>query len=123
MIVGTGAAPARQLGGSGPERRLRCLARRGMLHSECQAIDHIRLAAGDHLDLTEAAGHETAWVVCRGRARLTGEPGELTAGDVVVVPVDARPSLTVLTGPVELLRVAVLADETARRLPRRRPVA
>ncbi|MEK8104585.1 hypothetical protein NKG94_04240 [Micromonospora sp. M12] len=66
MIVDNGTAPARRTDGAGPDRRIRCLARRGMLHSECQAIDHIRMAAGDHLDLTEADGHETAWVVCRG---------------------------------------------------------
>ncbi|MBM0276138.1 hypothetical protein [Micromonospora tarensis] len=123
MIVETGPAPARRTDGAGPDRQLRCLARRGMLHSECQAIDHLRLATGDHLDLTEAAGHETAWVVCRGRASLTGQPGQLTAGDVVVVPVGSRPGLTVLSGPLELLRVAVLTAEAARRLPQRRPVA
>ncbi|MDG4810778.1 hypothetical protein O7634_28820 [Micromonospora sp. WMMD1120] len=123
MIVSNGPAPARRADGSGPERHLRCLARRGMLHSECQAVDHLRLATGDHLDLTEAAGHETAWVICRGRARVSGASGDLAAGDVVLVPDGARPRLTVVSGPLEVLRVAVLAGETARLLPPRRPVA
>lgn len=122
MIVTTGA-PARLTGPAGRERRVRCLARRGMLHSECQAVDHLRLADGDHLDLVEAAGHETAWVLCRGRAALAGEPGELGAGDVILVPDGCRPQLTVRSGPVELLRIALVTGETSRRLPPRRPVA
>lgn len=130
MIITTGAAPARVTRPDGPERRVRCLARRGMLHSECQAIDHLWLATGDRLDLAEAAGHETAWAVCRGRAGLSAEPGdrtaaprELTAGDVVLVPSGSHPVLTVRQGPLGLLRVAVVGDEAARRLPTRRPVA
>ena len=130
MIITTGAAPARVARTDGPERRVRCLARRGMLHSECQAVDHLELATGDHLDLAEAAGHETAWVVCRGRGGLSVEPGdptaethELTPGDVVLVPSGGHPVLTVLDGPLGLLRIAVLSDAAARRLPSRRPVA
>jgi hypothetical protein len=123
MIITTGAAPARVTGASGPERRVRCLARRGMLHSECQAIDHLSLVTGDRLDLTEAAGHETAWVVCRGHGTLTGEPDGLAPGDVVLVPAGGRPMLTVHAGPMELLRIAVVTDEAARQLPPRRPVA
>jgi hypothetical protein len=123
MIITTGTAPARLTGPAGRERRVRCLARRGMLHSECQAIDHLSLTAGDRLDLFEAAGHETAWVVCRGGGRLDGGPGELAPGDVVLVPAGDRPVLTVHPGGMELLRIAVVSGEVARRLPPRRPVA
>ena len=123
MILTRPAAPSRLTGASGPERTVRCLARRGMLHSECQAVDHVRLATGDRFDLVEAEGHETAWVVCRGRAALSGEAGDLVPGDVVLVPAGCRPELIVRSGPVELLRVAVLTGEAARRLPQRRPVA
>jgi hypothetical protein len=123
MIITSGAAPARLTGPSGRERRVHCLARRGMLHSECQAVDYLRLTAGDRLDLVEAAGHETAWVVCRGQAGLAGEPGALTVGDVVLVPAGCRPELTVHAGGVELLRIAVVSGEAARLLPQRRPVA
>ncbi|MBM2623643.1 hypothetical protein JIG36_49965 [Actinoplanes sp. LDG1-06] len=123
MIVTTGDAPAGLTADPGHTRLVRCLARRGMLHSECQAIDHLRLSTGDHLELAEADGHETAWVICRGRAGLTGESDELRAGHVILVPAGDRPALSVLDGPLDLLRIAVVDRETARMLPARRPVA
>ena len=122
MIVTTGDAPSGSTADPGHRRLVRCLTRRGMLHSECQAIDHLRLATGDHLELVEADGHETAWVICEGRAALGGATGELTSGDVVLVPAGDRPALTVLAGPLKLLRVAVVSREAAGRLPARRPV-
>ena len=38
----------------GEEIHWRCLARRGMLHSECEALDYVRLAPGQSIDLTGA---------------------------------------------------------------------
>ena len=45
MISTTTAEPSRTVGAAGEQVTWRCLARRGMLHSECESIDHVRLAA------------------------------------------------------------------------------
>ncbi|MFK8912334.1 hypothetical protein ACJA3G_35605, partial [Streptomyces sp. YS-3] len=43
--------------------RVRCLARRGMLHSECEAVDRVSLAPHARYDLLGRDDTEAAWYV------------------------------------------------------------
>ncbi|WP_199440247.1 cupin domain-containing protein [Umezawaea beigongshangensis] len=105
----------------------RCLARRGMLHSECEAVDYVRLAPGATRNGRGREGVEGAWFVLGGRGRfLDGEdrsvplrPGDLllsSGGTSGAVHNDSADDL-------ELLSFAVLPAAVTDRLPARIPVA
>ncbi|GAA1938576.1 hypothetical protein [Kitasatospora viridis] len=131
MIATTTAGPT-VLVGPGTERiRVRCLARRGMLHSETEAVDYVRLSPGACYDLVGRDGVEAAWYVLRGPVALTqgaagdGQPDGhermLTTGDLVLAPHAAQ--LRLHGGPLgaELLCLTVLPRASSDRLPPRRP--
>lgn len=81
MIISDCAGTATRNGALG-RAQWRCLARRGMLHSECEAVDFIRLSAGAELVVNAGGGVEECVLVLRGRA-------ELRAGDGPGVPLAA----------------------------------
>lgn len=112
--------------GPGTERiRTRCLARRGMLHSECEAFDHIRLSPGACYELSGRAGTEAAWYLLRGHATLLDSPSGpqhlLTDGDLLLAP-DGQ-DVHLHGGPLgaELLCLTVVPAALSARLPARRP--
>lgn len=97
-----------------------CLARRGMLHSECEAVDLLVLAAGESLSRRGRDGIGEVWYALSGTA-TTGDGTPVTAGSAVVIsPEDSSASLTANV-ETRLVTVSVLADGTVARLPRRRP--
>lgn len=96
-----------------------CLARRGMLHSETEAVDLLRLAPGERLDGRGREGVAEAWSVMRGEGRLaSGE--HVSAGSVILRPAGSREALTASSN-IRMLILAVLPDELARSLPPRSP--
>ena len=120
MIVTAPEAPVRLLGPS--PIYWSCLARRGMLHSECQAVNYVRLspwsqyaAAGD--------GIEDVWYVIAGHLNFSDPSGtrSVRAGDLLLIPAGEAVSAHALAGPVELLIMQLLPRELQRRLPSRSP--
>ncbi|WP_394825685.1 cupin domain-containing protein [Pendulispora albinea] len=105
----------------------RCLARRGMLHSECEAIDYLRLPPGVTRDGRGREGVEAAWFVLSGCGRFTDgeersvplQPGDLlfwSGGTSGSVHSDSTTAL-------ELLSLTMLPTEVTGRLPARIPEA
>lgn len=117
MIVTTTAAPSRTVT-DGTDLRWRCLARRGMVHSECEAIDHVLVPANAEFAPSGTEGVESAWLVISGAARA--DDHDVEAGDVILAPTATR--FTAGPDGVELVWIAVLPDEVSRMLPPRRPV-
>ncbi|MER5636753.1 hypothetical protein ABT095_07355 [Kitasatospora sp. NPDC002227] len=112
--------------GPGTQRvRTKCLARRGMLHSECEAVEHVRLSPGACYDLSGRSGTEAAWYVLRGPVALIdcGDHPQRTLdrGDLLLAPDGAGVHLH--GGPMgaELLFLAVLPARLSGQLPARRP--
>jgi mannose-6-phosphate isomerase-like protein (cupin superfamily) len=105
----------------------RCLARRGMLHSECEAVDYLRLPPGATRDGRGREGVEAAWFVLSGEGRFfDGEDRSvpLRPGDLVLWSGGTGGSLhSGSTSPLELLSFAVLPAAVTDRLPARIPVA
>ena len=96
-----------------------CLARRGMLHSETEAVDHLRLAAGAVLDGRGREGIAEAWFVVAGEGALASGRS-VAAGSLILRPAHTRDALTAATG-LQLLILSVLPDELAGVLPPRSP--
>lgn len=120
MIVTTTAGPSRTVA-DGTDLRWRCLARRGMVHSECEAVDHVLVPANTAFAPSGTEGVESAWLVISGDATVDGN--EVAAGDVILAPVTARTRINAGPRGVELVWVVVLPDEVSRVLPTRKPVA
>ncbi|WP_327682538.1 hypothetical protein [Kitasatospora sp. NBC_00458] len=125
MIV-TGTGGPRLLLGPGVQRiRTRCLARRGMLHSECEAFEHVRLGPRVCYDLAGRGSTEAAWYVLRGPVSLVDRPGRplrlLDRGALVLAP--RGESVHLHGGPfgAELLCLTVLPARVSGALPERRP--
>ncbi|MED7949885.1 hypothetical protein [Streptomyces sp. BE303] len=125
MIV-TGTGGPRLLLGPGTQRvRTRCLARRGMLHSECEAFEHVRLGPGACFDLAGRESTEAAWYVLRGPVALLDCPDLplrlLDRGALVLAP--HGESVHLHGGPLgaELLCLTVLPARVGAALPERRP--
>ncbi|MEJ2858349.1 MULTISPECIES: cupin domain-containing protein [unclassified Saccharothrix] len=139
MIVTPPAAPSRTLGGGGSVA-WRCLVRRGMLHSETESVDHVRLPAGAAFAPPGTDGVESAWLVLHGSGTFTDhapsthalptEPANTAGragsravgvGDVVLVPAGGA---RLVAGPegLEFLWVAVLPAAVSGALPPRSPV-
>nr|AYM53683.1 hypothetical protein [Cystobacter fuscus] len=112
----------------GEEIHWRCLARRGMLHSECEALDYVRLAPGTGFALRGREGTESAWFVIAGVGRLQAPGSELSGqplvtGDLVLVPAGAEAHISSGSDGLELLWLAVMPHAITQCLPLRRPVA
>lgn len=100
-----------------------CLVRRGMLHSECEAVEHWLLPRGAVLAATPRHGVEEALLVLEGELRLTTETGDRTvrAGELALVPHGRTARLAADRTEVRLITVRVLAASVADRLPPRVP--
>ncbi|MER7703590.1 hypothetical protein ABTX81_11900 [Kitasatospora sp. NPDC097605] len=127
MIVTPTAGP-RLLVGPGAQRiRTRCLARRGMLHSECEAFEHVSLGPGACYDLTGRDATEAAWYVLRGPVVLVDCPDQplrlLQRGTLLLAP--RGESVHLHGGPLgaDLLCLTVLPEHVSTALPERRPEA
>ncbi|OAR26593.1 hypothetical protein A8W25_28385 [Streptomyces sp. ERV7] len=112
-------------GGQDPVR-IRCLARRGMLHSECEAVDRVSLPPHAHYDLVGRDDAEAAWYVLSGplTVRGTGTPpttSVLGDRDLLLAPI--AQDITLRAGPrgAELLCLTVTSAAVTRRLPPRTP--
>ncbi|RBQ20651.1 cupin domain-containing protein [Spongiactinospora rosea] len=105
----------------------RCLARRGMLHSECEAIDYLRLPPGALRDGRGREGVEAIWFVLNGQGRFvdgTDRSFPLRPGDLLFSTGGSRGSVhNDSTGQLELLSLALLPAAVTDRLPLRSPVA
>ncbi|MGH3697357.1 MAG: cupin domain-containing protein [Pseudonocardiaceae bacterium] len=105
----------------------RCLGRRGMLYSECESFDYVRLAPGAVLDERGREDIEEAWFVLRGNGEFLDDGGgslPVQAGDFVLCPGAAcgrwRSSAD---SSLELLLLAMMPTSVSERLPIRTPVA
>ncbi|WPB79925.1 cupin domain-containing protein [Archangium violaceum] len=112
----------------GEEIRWRSLARRGMLHSECDSVDYVRLSPGTEFALRGREGTESAWFVLVGSGLLReqgSEAGERTldAGELVLLPAGADARITSGADGLELLWLVVMPRSISQSLPMRRPVA
>ncbi|XVV02580.1 cupin domain-containing protein [Actinosynnema sp. CA-248983] len=132
MIVTPPAAPSRTFGDGGSVA-WRCLVRRGMLHSETESVDVVRLPPGAVFAPPGTEGVESAWLLLHGSATLAdgATPAEgaalaggaaVRAGDVVLVPAGGARLAAGAEG-VEFLWVAVLPAAVSGALPPRSPVA
>lgn len=97
-----------------------CLARRGMLHSECDGVDLWALAPGEVLDGQGRDGACEAWFVVSGRGLLTGNV-KVTAGDLVLRDPASWAEELVAADAMRVLVLTVLPEATARMLPGRAP--
>ena len=110
------------------EIRWRSLARRGMLHSECESIDYVRLSPGTGFALRGREGTESAWFILAGSGRLRERGSDsrersLGTGELVLLPDGAEVRLTSGDDGLELLWLAVMPRSISQSLPMRRPVA
>ncbi|MFC5719943.1 cupin domain-containing protein [Streptomyces gamaensis] len=123
MIIQRAAAPVRLLTAKAPDAEWTCLARRGMLHSECEAVDLLRLAPGAVVRHGPAEGVEQALYVLagRGEAEEGGTVRELAPGALLLAPHDGRVAVRALGEGLELLTVRVLPAGAVGRLPARVP--
>ncbi|WP_223832927.1 MULTISPECIES: hypothetical protein [Streptomyces] len=120
MIVSEPAPPSLR-GNSGTWR---CLARRGMLHSECESFEQIRLSPGATWAHEPAHGTEAALYAVAGSASVAAGDSAgrvLDAGGALLV--EARAAVTVTAGAegLDLLAVRVLPADVASLLPVRVP--
>lgn len=121
MIVHNGPAAA-ALFGPGDERAVvRCLARRGMLHSECEAFDEVELAPGTRWEPYGRGGAEAVWYVLTGTVRDGRRPVPLTAGSLILAPRAADATLTAGRAGARLLCLTVGQAAVTGALPPRTP--
>ncbi|MGW4891885.1 hypothetical protein ACWEQL_06410 [Kitasatospora sp. NPDC004240] len=125
MIVADTDHPQVLLGPGTQRVRTRCLARRAMLHSACESVEHVRLSPGACYDLGGREGAEAAWYVLRGPVVLIDCPDHpqriLDHGDLLLAP--RAQEVHLHGGPLgaELLCLTVLPATAAEPLPGRRP--
>lgn len=128
MIITNITSPARTWGTAGENIRWRSLARRGMLHSECESFDHVRLAPGTEFALYGRDGTEQVWFIVRGTGKVCDGPVEVTGhrlrtGDLVAAP-HGGTQMVLRAGPTGLdaLWLTVLPAAISKTLPDRKPV-
>ncbi|MFI9307383.1 hypothetical protein [Streptomyces triculaminicus] len=126
MIINASRRTAALHTGGREHIRIRCLARRGMLHSECEAVDRVSLGPHTHYDLVGRSGAEAAWYVLRGplTARWAGDPpATAVLGDRDLLLARSAQDVTLRAGPdgAELLCLTVTPPAVTRRLPPRTP--
>jgi mannose-6-phosphate isomerase-like protein (cupin superfamily) len=117
----------RGLSKTADEAAWRCLARRGMLHSECEAFDYLRLSPGAVRDGRGREGVEEVWYVLSGEGEYLDAADRwatLRPGDLVLRPGGVGGWLRGgSASPLELLTLAVLPAAVSAQLPARSPVA
>ncbi|MGW2226130.1 hypothetical protein [Streptomyces formicae] len=101
----------------------RTLARRGMVFSECEAVDHLVLDAGGTLASRPDDGTDLVWYVLAGGGTFEAageQPRSLAADGMALVPAGAAARLT-CAEPTALLALTTVPERVSRRLPRRAP--
>ncbi|MFF8591842.1 cupin domain-containing protein [Streptomyces sp. NPDC015220] len=123
MIISTTAEAVRTTAGAGPEAAWTCLVRRGMLHSECEAVEHWLLPPGAALTATPRHGVEEALLVLEGELLITTASGEhaVRAGQLALVPHGRQARLSAAGATVRLVTIRTLAASVTDRLPPRVP--
>ena len=115
MIVTGSATTVRHLG-AGERVDWRCLARRGMVHSECESVDLVRLSAGARLPLASEVD-ETVLVV---RGSVRHDSRSLGERVLLLVPAGEEGEL-VAEIDAELVLVRVWPKDVSAALPPRVP--
>ncbi|WP_156755606.1 cupin domain-containing protein [Actinokineospora pegani] len=104
----------------------RCLARRGMLHSECESVDYLRLPPGGARDVRGSDGVDAVWFVLAGEGEFDGGAGApvlLRPGDLLLWSGGSGGTVrNHRTDHLELLALAVLPTAVTDRLPARVPL-
>ena len=129
MIVTDVTDLGRAATSTGTVIRWGCLARRGMLHSECEAVDYLELAPRAMVTVDGRSGTEEAWYVLEGWAEfgdpITGRLQRVAAGHLALRPASTSSIVRNASSDtsLRLLLVVVLPREVSDRLPRRSPIA
>jgi hypothetical protein len=122
MIVSRAAG--HQLLTGPPGAAWRCLARRGMLHSECEVIDHWKLDAGAIFDLNRYNGAEELVLVISGHGVLhqSERPSrDVRARHLVLAPHNTPATLVVGPAGMALLSIRGMPAHISAALPPRVP--
>jgi hypothetical protein len=116
----------------GPRGRAswRCLARRGMLHSECESVDYLALDPGSAITLPGPGRTESAWFILAGSGQLrsagpsgTGRRTRILKPDqLVLLPAGGRAHVSSGPDGLAMLLLSVMPEDVSRALPARRPV-
>lgn len=106
--------------------RWACLARRGMLYSECEAIDYLELGEGAVVTMAGRHGIEEAWYVLDGDVEFGADASpsrHVARGDLVLRPTDTAATVRNLSSErqARLLLISVTPSVVTDRLPPRRP--
>ncbi|MCH0566240.1 MULTISPECIES: cupin domain-containing protein [unclassified Streptomyces] len=122
-VAGPSVRTGSGTGGGGAAAAWTCLVRRGMLHSECEALEHWQLPPGAVLTSTPQHGVEEAVLVLDGELRLATDSAKHTvrAGQLALLPHGTRARLVADRAPVRLLTVRTLTASVTDRLPDRIP--
>lgn len=108
-------------GGARIDRR--CLARRGMVHSECEAFDHVVLSPGCAVELQGRDGADEVWFVLDGELVQPALAGArpVRPGQVLLRREHEDRRLVAGAAGVRCLVLAVLPNDRIGRLPVRKP--
>ncbi|MFI5782803.1 cupin domain-containing protein [Nocardia sp. NPDC051570] len=109
------------------EAVFRCLGRRGMLYSECESFDYVRLAPGAGLDGRGRDEVEEAWFVLSGEGEIRDEAGfsiQVQQGDLILCA-DATSGHwhNTANAPLEMLFIALMPASISQLLPIRTPMS
>ncbi|WP_156755608.1 cupin domain-containing protein [Actinokineospora pegani] len=125
IVSNAGDGLTRTVDGSAGDAVWRCLGRRGMLFSECESFDFVRLAPGAVLDERGRDDIEEAWFVLRGGATFVrdGHDPLLVGEGELVLGSHAAGGRWHNAGdsPVEMLFLALMPASVSSRLPTRTP--
>ena len=125
IVSNSGDGLTRTVDGSSGQAEWRCLGRRGMLFSECESFDFVRLAPGAVVDERGRDDIEEAWFVLRGSAEFIDDGKDpLLAGEGDVVFCSHAASgqwRNAGDSPLEMLFLALMPASVSRRLPTRTP--
>ncbi|RSN57144.1 cupin domain-containing protein [Amycolatopsis sp. WAC 04182] len=125
IVSNSGDGLTRTVDGSAGEALWRCLGRRGMLFSECESFDFVRLAPGAVLDERGRGDIEEAWFVLRGKAEFVEDgrdPLLAREGELVICAHGAAGRWrNIGDSPLEMLFLALMPASVSLRLPTRTP--
>ena len=128
MIVTNVLSSVRTVSAGGESMRWRSLARRGMLHSECESFDHVRLAPGSEFALCGGDAIEQVWFTLRGTGEVRSGSVDasrhpMRAGELVIAPHDGdQVVLWAGSAGLDVLWLTVLPAAVTATLPARKPV-
>lgn len=123
MIVAGPGTPTRLLGdGNVPESMWRCLARRGMVYSECETFEHVALAPGVLSGYDDPGTEHAIYVVTGSGALQLGEGSpQLRQHDVVLLSDSSCAVVEAGPAGIEFLALDVLSARSIASLPPRLP--